>query len=423
MSIPLTSCAIFDCSRPTQPRPVASFALDEAGDGHLGYGRHYVNDRDAFALDPVHLPLISDRQLVRRRRDGSFGVLSDAGPNAWGVRLTSSINRKHNLPQPATPVEWFIKSWHFGSGCLGFSAHHTITPQQGVVAAPLADLQARQVRAIEALSTDADAPLDEEAIRLFFPGGSLGGVRPKTVVMHEGMEYIAKFSRLDDRFDVPAAEYATLRLAHAAGIDLPDFELVTIGGRSVLLVARFDRAADGGRIHYLSANTLLDIDQVSADQYRTSYSYAGIAEALRPLDAQVQADSHELFRRMVLNILVGNVDDHLRNHALLRQADGRYRLSPAFDIVPHLDAAVLPQSIGVGADGAASTLENALSQCGRFLLRDVEARAIIEQVRSAVSPWRKVFRESGVTATDIQTLSSCFAVADRAERAQITGQR
>ncbi len=404
-----TACTVFDCSDPAAPRPVAGFALDADGNGLLGYGKRYVLQEDAFALDPLHLPLDIAPQAVRRRRDGSFGVLSDAGPNTWGVRLTSSINRKFGRAQPVTPVDWFVHCWQFGSGCLGFSPHHSIPPQAGPGPQPLSRLDARQALAIETLTGDADADLDEEAARLFFPGASLGGVRPKTVVLHEGREYIAKFSRLDDRFDVPSVEYATLRLAHAAGIDVPDFELVTLGRHSVLLVARFDRTEDGQRIHYLSANSLIDIDQVEPEHYRSRYSYAGIAEALRPLDDQAQADSHALFRRMVFNILVGNVDDHMRNHALLMGQDGRYHLSPAFDLLPHLDAAYLPQSIGVGSDGAASTLSNAMSQCRRFLLREGEARQIIDQVRAALSTWEQVFAESGVTRTGIRMLRPCFA--------------
>jgi serine/threonine-protein kinase HipA len=416
-----TTCAVFDCSDPGSPRPMASFGLDDAGDGLLGYGKRYIGEPGAFALDPVHLPMGDDLLPVRRRRDGSYGVLSDAGPNAWGVKLTSSINRKHGLPQPVTPVDWFIKSWHFGSGCLGFSQHHSVMPEPSIAAEPLSRLAERQVKAIEALSGDADAELDDEAIRLFFPGGSLGGVRPKTVVMHEGIEHIAKFSRPDDKFDVPAAEYATLRLAHAAGVNVTGFELVTVGSCSVLLVARFDRTESGGRIHYLSANTLIDIDAVDPVQYRAGYSYAGIAEALRPIDDHARDDGQELFRRMVLNILVGNVDDHMRNHALIMQAGGRYRLSPAFDIVPHLESYHMPQSIGVGADGAAGTMKNALSQCRRFLLLEKEARSIIDEVRTQVARWREVFTEAGVSKRDMQILGNCFANADSADRIQVAG--
>ncbi|WP_343741833.1 HipA domain-containing protein [Herbaspirillum huttiense] len=403
-----TACTVFDCSNPDAPRPVAGFALDANGDGRLGYGKHYVAHPDALSLDPVHLPLQTDLHTVRRRRDGSFGVLSDAGPNAWGVRLTASINRQYGRPQPETPVDWFIHCWHFGSGCLGFSEHHSVLPVPGNRPEPLSRLDERQTHAIEALTGDPDSELDEEALRLFFPGASLGGVRPKTVVLHEGREAIVKFSRLDDRFDVPTVEYATLRLAHQAGIDVPHFELVTLGSRSLLLLTRFDRTDDGRRLHYLSANSLIDIDQVDPGLLRSRYSYAGIAEALRPLDDYAVQDAHALYRRMVFNILIGNVDDHMRNHALLRDTRGRYRLSPAFDLLPHLDAAYLPQSIGVGDHGAASTTINALSQSRRFLLTPVEARTIIEEVRSCVAGWRTLFAECGVSRTDLQLLGTCI---------------
>jgi serine/threonine-protein kinase HipA len=111
---------------------------------------------------------------------------------------------------------------------------------------------------------------------------------------------------------------------------------------------------------------------------------------------------------MVFNIFIGNVDDHMRNHALLRDASGRYRLSPAFDLLPHLDAAYLPQSIGVGADGAASTTANALSQCHRFLLKPPEAQKIIEEVRATVAGWRSLFAQCGVSRTDLHLLESCI---------------
>jgi serine/threonine-protein kinase HipA len=418
---PLNKCVIFICEDTANPIPAASFALDNNGDGHFGYGVRYMERDNAFPLDPVHLPYSQENHVIRRHQDGTYGVLSDAGPNAWGIRLTSSIYRKLNRPLPHTPVEWLLHSWHYGSGCIGFSISAQQLPNFGVAPAPFEALNKRLLNLIEKLTIRPDTELDEEAVRLMYPGASLGGMRPKTVVMHDGMEHIAKFSRADDKFDVPIAEYATMQLAYKAGITIPNFELVDIGGRSVLLVERFDRSAEGRRRHYMSAKTLINIDTLSADkhEYKTRYSYAGIAEALRPLSTRGMADSYELFRRMVLNILVGNVDDHMRNHALLMDSPGRFSLSPAFDIVPHLEAASAPQSIGVGALGAASTMKNALTQHGRFLLTYNEALQIICEVKEVVSQWRTVFREAGMSNTDIRTLGVCFAAADEAERIQV----
>lgn len=404
------SCTVFNCMDPALPIPVGSFGVDEIGDGHFGYGLRYIEKPSAFALDPLHLPLSRAIQRIPRRDDGTYGVLSDAGPNAWGIKLTSKLCRQQNLPLPANPVEWLLRAWHYGSGCLGFSRHHTEALNLGVEPATTEQLSASILQAIDGLTTDPDAALSDDAVTLLAPGSSLGGVRPKTVVMHEGIEHIAKFARPDDIFDVPTVEYATMRLAHQAGITVPDFELIERGGRAIFLIARFDRSTDAKRKHYLSAHSLLGPGPVSIDgrEYKTAFSYAGIAEAMRCLNRRAQADSHELFRRMVFNILVGNVDDHLRNHALLMDDAGKFVLSPAFDLVPQPLAASSPQAIGVGALGRPSTMENAVSQCGRFLLKPDEAHAIIEQVSTVVSQWRSEFKQLGVSAQDIHTITPCF---------------
>lgn len=404
------SCTVFDCRDPENPVPAGSFGLDEMAEGYFAYGRLYVDKPEAFALDPIHLRLSKQLQRVPRRPDGSYGVLSDAGPDAWGIRLTASILRHSGRALPANPIAWLLQSLHFGSGCLGFSHHYTEAPNLGMVAGSVADLSIKLQTTVDQLALSADATLTDVDVRLLAPGSSLGGVRPKTVVLHEGKEYIAKFSRPDDVFDQPAVEYASMRLAHQAGIQTPDFELLNIGARSVFLIERFDRSSDGRRKHYLSAYSLLNPAPLSRDKREliSSFSYAGIAEAMRPFSLRGQLDNHQLFRRMVFNILIGNVDDHMRNHAFLMDDSGRYVLSPAFDISPHQTAALTPQSIGVGAFGAASTSANALSQCGRFLLKREEAVGIIDQVRAVTANWQQLFSDSGVSKRDIHFLNSCI---------------
>lgn len=279
-----TTMFVFDCSTPAAPAPVAVFRLNADGNGTFGYGKSYLQRPDAFSLDPRHLPLKDEDQPLQRQPDGSFGVISDAGPNAWGAKLTAYLLRKEKKPLPRNPVEWFLQSKHFGSGCLAFSPRPDEPPGLGDVPVRASDLNARLLDAVSRYLTDPEYKLDEATVQLLFPGSDLGGLRPKTIVMYDGQEYIAKFDRPDDLYDVPAAEYATLRLAHHAGITVPNFELMDIGGRSVLLVERFDRTEEGNRIHYISANSILRPKPLSPDkrEYKTSYSYAAIAEALRP---------------------------------------------------------------------------------------------------------------------------------------------
>ena len=416
-----TTLIVFDCSTPAVPMPVASFGLTANGDGRFAYGRRYLERRDAASIDPWHLPLQGKEQPLPRQPDGTYGALSDAGPNAWGARLTARLLRKDKKPLPANPVEWFLQSKHFGSGCLAFAPSPDAPPQLGDIPGRSTDLSMRLLMALDRYVQDPDRDLDAETVNLLFPGSDLGGLRPKTIVMHDGIEHIAKFSRPDDVFDVPAAEFATLMLAHKAGITVPSFELLGIGERSALLIERFDRTSDGNRLHYLSAHSVLQPKPLSPDhrEYKSSFSYGAIAEALRPRNDAAPEDAHELFRRMVLNIMVGNVDDHLRNHAFLRVQPGVFRLSPAFDLCPHLEAPVRGQQIGVGAYGTASTIDNALSQCGRFFLARKEASAIVAEVKAVVSTWRNVFADAGVSETDRYRLSACFAVADAADAVQV----
>ena len=260
-----TACTVFDCADPAALVPLGSFAIDAAGNGHFAYGRQYLDQPHSFDLDPIHLPRSAAPLVLPRRLDGTYGVLSDAGPNAWGVKLTASILTRENRPLPANPVEWLLNSWHFGSGCLGFSRHHTEKPGLGVPASETAELTGKLLQTIDALASNQEVDLTDAEIRLLAPGSSLGGVRPKTIVIHDGTEHIAKFSRPDDGFEVPRVEYATMCLAHKAGIATPDFELIEVAGKSVFLVERFDRTRVGGRQHYLSAHSLLAPGALSTD--------------------------------------------------------------------------------------------------------------------------------------------------------------
>lgn len=410
----MKECTVFVCTDINDPIAAGKFAIDDTGQGHFIYGRKWRSLTTSFAFDPINLPLNEAQQSITVHGDGTYGVLSDAGPNNWGKKVAHSICRVQKIDFPSNPVEWLLHASNFGSGCLAFTENPSQPPEILTTSLPsLTELDSKFI----ALTDDLDSIKDPELIRLIAPGASLGGVRPKTVVIHDNAEYIVKLNRRDDLFDVSTVEYASLRLAHLAKIDVPDFELVKVGDRPALIIKRFDRTENSGRLHYISANSLLNVNQliVPDHEYRTRYSYAGIAEISRKIDPEAVTDSHQIYRRMVFNILIGNVDDHLRNHGfIMTDKPGKYRLSPAFDILPHLESAAAPQYIGVGAYGRASTIDNALSQSGRFFLNSNQAEEIIQEVLSVVTSWKRIFKESGVSNKDIQLLGSCFDVANTA---------
>ena len=208
----MNSCAVFVCTDPALPIPAGVFALDKMGQGHFVYGRSYLNNPKAFAFDPVNLPLTTQQLRVEVHGDESFGVLSDSGPNAWGKKITGSICREKNKSIPSNPVEWLLSSYHYGSGCFSFSPDPKTPPANTILPVDFSVLDTRILKAFD----NIDSEKDPDIMRIVLQGASLGGARPKTVVMQDGVECIVKFNRTDDLYDVSATEYASMRLAHLA---------------------------------------------------------------------------------------------------------------------------------------------------------------------------------------------------------------
>ena len=255
---------------------------------------------------------------------------------------------------------------------------------------------------------EANAPIDDQLMLLLRQGTPIGGARPKATVVEDNTYWLAKFPSRHDRMNMPLIEYAVLRLAAAAGIKTPECRLLTLGeNQHVFLTRRFDRRhTDEGwlRYHYLSGLSVLGLNEFD----NAKGSYPELADNLRRLSADFKSDAEELFRRMVFNILISNDDDHLRNHAFIYTPQG-WRLSPAYDLVPHPQVGYERiQSIIVGVHGREGSLNNALSGAGRFGLTEDKAKTVIEQVRIIVGQWRERLAGDGVGEADLERLQTAF---------------
>jgi len=162
----------------------------------------------------------------------------------------------------------------------------------------------------------------------------MGGARPKAVVEDNNSLWIAKFNRPDDKWNDARVEHAMLVLAQECGLQTSESTVITIGGRDVVLVKRFDRehtTSGYRRGRMLSALTLLRTDD--DPQRRENWSYVSLVEELRRISAQPREDAPELFGRICFNALISNIDDHPRNHAMVAM-DTDWKLSPAYDLTP-----------------------------------------------------------------------------------------
>jgi serine/threonine-protein kinase HipA len=248
-----------------------------------------------------------------------------------------------------------------------------------------------------------DEETDEDLQLIFAPGSSLGGARPKaSVVDQHGRLSIAKFPKESDDYSMETWEEIALRLAERAGIVTAGHELLHVAGKAVLLSRRFDRA-EGRRIPFLSAMAMLGAKDGEGG------SYPEMVDALARHGADAKRDARALYRRVAFNVLVSNVDDHLRNHGFLRMDRSGWILSPAYDLNPvpaDLKARVLTTNIDL--EESTCSIDLLEASAGYFALSLGEARGILKEVAAATSTWRDVARQAGAPAKEIHRMASAF---------------
>ena len=252
-----------------------------------------------------------------------------------------------------------------------------------------------------------DEETDEDIQMIFAPGSSLGGARPKaSVIDQHGRLAIAKFPKETDDYNIEVWEAVALRLAVRAGIRTPENELIRVAGKPVLLSRRFDRDA-GTRIPFLSALSMMGL----RDEERGSYPE--LVDLLTRHGSQAMVDAHELYRRMVLNVLISNVDDHLRNHGFLWTGRGGWTLSPAYDLNPTPnDVRQRILTTNISLDEGTCDLDLVLSVSEYFGLGLAAARVIVKEVAAATATWREVAEAIDARPGEIHRMKSAFEHGD-----------
>lgn len=186
-------------------------------------------------------------------------------------------------------------------------------------------------------------------------------------------------------------EYSFYQLAEACGIEMTECSLLEENGRAHFLTRRFDR--EGGRKVHMQ--TLCGIAHYDFRLLR-GYSYEQAFNVMRALRLPYSA-AREMFRRMVFNVVVRNQDDHTKNISFLMSEDGKWCLSPAYD----MGYAYNPQggwtarhqmSVNGKFDGI--TRADLLALASANSIKD--ASAMIDQVCDAATRWPEIARGCGV---------------------------
>jgi serine/threonine-protein kinase HipA len=225
----------------------------------------------------------------------------------------------------------------------------------------------------------------EDLKYLMGKGTSLGGMRPKCTVLEEdGSLALGKFPSITDARNVTRGEVLALQLAQRAGIDAAQARIVEIGDAAVAVIRRFDRTYDNARIPYLSAASML---QSTRNEDR---AYTEVADIIRAKCARPAEDAKQLWRRLVFNLLITNVDDHLHNLGFLYAGRGMWRLAPAFDLNPFPDQDRESKTWLSEDSGPVTSLNMLMERAEYFGLLRAEALNSLSAVYAAVRDWRTV---------------------------------
>jgi len=387
---PQDTLSLWWLGEPQRPLRVGTLSLqDQRRRVALSYDPSWIASAQGFALSE-DLPLHPGLHLPPER-DSVAGAVDDARPDQWGERVIRLIER----PARLSLLEYLYFAGDDRFGALGVSLSPDAHVPAPSTALPRFESLADMYRAVQRIL--ANEAVGERERRLLQPGVSMGGARPKSLMQIDGAPWVVKFND-GGELDMPLIEYASLQLAQRCGIEVAATQALPLPRGHAVAVRRFDREA-GRRRHVISAHVALR----AAGE---TLGYPELAQLLRRLahPERVRAQQHELFRRMVFNILIDNTDDHEKNHALLRGEDGHWSLSPAFDVLPAAQGLGY-QQLRVGSKGHEASMANALSEARAFGLSTEQARQTAADVASQVAQWADVFQAHQVRAADMEVLA------------------
>lgn len=377
----------------------------------FAYSRSWLAHAERFEISP-DLPL-REGHFTHRAPSGEDSpfplALADTEPDAWGKRV---IQRAHAKLRQRGPAIAALTRFDILAAVDDFSRIGALRLRDSEARFLRSDTEFRTPQFIELQkiysATRAVEQGTETAADLRFlqgKGTSLGGLRPKcTVLDTDGALALGKFPSISDTRSVVRGEVLALRLAALAKLDVAQARVEAVDGTPVAVIRRFDRTAEGARIAYLSGGSLL---QARRDEDR---AYTELADALRRVSARPSEDVRELWRRLLFNFLINNVDDHLWNMGVLYAGNGQWRLAPAFDVNPFPDRARESKTWLSEDTGPITSLEQLIHGSSYFGLQPTEAREEASAMAAVVANWSEIAtsKEVGLTDSELSVFAPAF---------------
>jgi serine/threonine-protein kinase HipA len=359
--------------------------------GAFTYDKRWRELQSAYFLDPT---VLLARPRKETRNEGIYGVVRDAGPDAWGR------DQLQYVYGPLDEISLLLHSPEDGAGNISFHPEHR--------------LRAYTLDEIDSVSAGFP-PNDTALAGAIHQTTSMGGAKPKLLAYHENAFWIAKFpDKGDPEFKNAANEHAMLMLAKQCGIDACESQIHQLpDGRLILLVKRFDLFGTPEhytRLGFASAHTVLGMGDIRQQEQLKSYPLFRF-QARRWTRTEIGPD---LWHRLVFNALVSNMDDHARNHALVY--DGHWKLSQAFDIVAAPASGPVRLCLKIHAGGVIATPASLIDSANEMGVSREQAIGILRDMAQIVHERWRSFIGNQMVGAAVDQLLPAFRLADEVLR-------
>lgn len=373
----LLSVGTLSISGASSQRPVCYFAYDQFWLEH------------GFALGK-DLPLIA-RVFQTSPRFPLFGFMQDLIPGI-GARKLHKLMAKKDF----TNIELFLHSQEsIRPGALGFYSQTKASLQSRAIPSVIRDLERLMMGQVNISDID----------NLYSALSSLPGERFKlSYVNGKNTNVIAKFTHPDPERNLAVWEAVALSLAKRIGLKTVSAELTSFRGINALVTERFDRDSQDNALGFATAQALLG---AAPNSY---HSYLEVADILNESGESPREDLEELWKRMVFNMAIGNVNDALNNIGFLRSQNG-WRLSPIYSLTPTpLPVNRRHHATGVTQDCDSPDLTKAIEVCRYFALSNRKAVELAHEITSYCSQnWETVAQDLQADPIEMDTMSTSFA--------------
>ncbi|WP_297450904.1 type II toxin-antitoxin system HipA family toxin [Ferrovum sp.] len=373
----------------------------------FSYSPEWLDHKNFFPVDPESLHPHNAGHVFRATGfNPPLSVFQDSLPDDWGRRLLIANHQLRGYGQQALP-NLLLKIGEGALGALSFFQEGEKPRKKTCRSGNMIDLGSLMESA-EKFAKNGARDTDPKMAQLFLYGSSPGGARPKALVTDGTDHWIAKFGNFtrDKGLDVAGAEHLCMVLAHRAGLEVAETRLERFVSGNAVLVKRFDLSESGGRFHIISLQTLC-----KEAPGRYVLSYQEVFEKVCKHSSAPVKDASMFFRQMCFNAVIGNVDDHLKNFAMIGDKSS-FRLSPAFDLLPDITRKM---SHTLMFQYSNFTNGRELVEIGKFWGVDDPA-GIVREVCDAASRFSSTADDLGISlkntgsiVDEIEERASCFS--------------